>query len=57
MDYEITKEDFESYEDLREGGKVNMCNVRMISNMIGLERENIFYIMKNYSELKEKFKL
>jgi len=53
----ITKEDFWDYEAIRRSGRTNMLDVDtvvILSN--GLNKEKCFEIMKNYSELKEKFK-
>jgi uncharacterized protein with ATP-grasp and redox domains len=52
---EITKEEFESYLDVQESGVTNMFAVNIVSNLTGLSREKIFYIMDNYGELKKKF--
>ena len=53
---EITKEEFEVYNKLREEGIFNMFNVRAICEVTGLEREQVFFIMENYSKLKEGLK-
>lgn len=53
----ITKEDFEDYEKIRQAGLTNMFNVSEVINLsYNLTKEKVFYIMKNYSKLKEKFK-
>tara|TARA_R110002012_G_scaffold194059_1_gene361908 strand:+ start:200 stop:370 length:171 start_codon:yes stop_codon:yes gene_type:complete len=52
---EITEEQFEAYEDVRESGVTNMFDVRTVSELSGLDREEIMTIMKGYSELKEKY--
>ena len=51
----ITKEEFEAYEKVRASGKTNMFNVSFVCSLSGLERGKVFTIMKNYSELKNKF--
>ena len=48
----ITKEDFEAYCEVQESGVTNMFNVNRVSQLSGLERDQIVFIMKNYSELK-----
>ena len=50
----ITQEQFESYVDVQESGITNMFDVRTVSAHSGLDRQEIMYIMKNYSELLEK---
>lgn len=52
---EITKEEFNSYNDLREEGLFNMFNVKAVCEYIDLEREQVFYIMKNFDSLSVKF--
>ncbi len=46
-----TKEQFESYETVRESGITNMFEVRTVSNFSGLDRPTILSIMKNYERL------
>ena len=50
----ITQEQFESYVDVQESGITNMFDVRTVSAHSGLDRQEIMYIMKNYSELLEQ---
>ena len=52
---EITKDDFELYEDVRKTGRINMFNVSKIVELTGLTKEQCFYIMKNYNKLSEEF--
>ena len=54
-DITITKEQFLAYEDVRVSGVTNMWAVNVVSELSGLEREEILYIMKHYSELKAKY--
>ena len=51
----ITKEQFESYVDIQKMGVTNMWNVRVVSDLTGLTREEIREIMKNYGNLKDKY--
>ena len=51
----ITKEQFQSYEEVRESGKTNMFNVKMVEMLSGLEREEIIEIMENYGDLQTKY--
>ena len=52
---EITQEQFEAYVDVQESGVTNMFDVRTVSDLSGLDKEQIMKIMKNYGELKEKY--
>jgi len=52
----ITKQEFESYEDVRESGVTNMFMVNTVEDLSGLSRDKIMIIMDNYSELSIKFK-
>ena len=51
----ITKEEFESYEDVRVSGVTNMFAINTVCDLSGLVKEKIMDIMDNYSEYKEKF--
>ena len=52
---EITQEQFEAYVEVQMSGVTNMFDVRTVSDLSGLEKEEIMTIMKSYSELKEKY--
>ena len=52
---EITKEQFEAYVDVQESGVTNMFDVRTVSDLSGLDKQEIMTIMKSYGELKEKY--
>lgn len=52
---EITKEQFEAYEGVRESGVTNMFALQTVKELSGLERDEIAEIMKRYGELKEKY--
>ena len=52
---EITQEQFEAYVDVQESGVTNMFDVRTVSQLSGLEKEQILTIMTNYGELKNKY--
>lgn len=49
---EITKEDFESYENCRESGLTNMFNLSNVEMITGLSKEKIKAIIEHYEELK-----
>jgi len=48
---EITKEQFQAYEDVGESGITNMFDSRVVSKYSGLNREQIVEIMKRYEDL------
>ena len=52
---EITKEQFEAYVDVQMSGVTNMFDVKTVSELSGLEKEEIMTIMKSYGELKDKY--
>ena len=54
---EITKEQFDAYEKVRESDETNMFAVSQVIRLSegALTQDIIMSIMKNYSELKEKF--
>ena len=52
---EITKEQFKAYVDVQMSGVTNMWNVKLVSELSGLEEEEIMKIMKNYGTLKDKY--
>ena len=51
----ITKEQFEAYVDVQMSGVTNMWNVKLVSELSGLEEDEIMTIMKSYGELKDKY--
>ena len=51
----ITQDEFESYEDVRESGVTNMFNVSVVSDYSGLSRDKIVTIMKAYTTLYDKY--
>tara|TARA_R100000742_G_C4202532_1_gene31203 strand:- start:191 stop:361 length:171 start_codon:yes stop_codon:yes gene_type:complete len=51
----ITQEDFEAYVDVQESGVTNMFDVNTVSDYSGLRRDQIIEIMKNYTELSDKY--
>jgi hypothetical protein len=52
---EISREQFEAYVDVQESGVTNMFDVRTVSDLSGLDKQEIMTIMKSYGELKEKY--
>jgi len=55
MTIEITQEDFQAYEDVRESGVTNMFNTSVVSNYSGLSKDKIVSIMQNYGALHERY--
>ena len=51
----ITQEQFEAYVDVQMSGVTNMFDVRTVSQLSGLEKEQILTIMTSYGELKNKY--
>ena len=53
---EVTKEQFQDYENVRVGGKTNMLDIRMVEALSdNLDRTTIITIIKTYSELMKKY--
>lgn len=51
----ITKEEFERYEQIRISGVTNMWAVNIVESLSGLPRDKVIAIMKQYHELMEKY--
>ena len=51
----ITQNQFEAYVDVQMSGVTNMMDVRTVSELSGLERQEIITIMRNYNELQDKY--
>ena len=47
--------DFIKYLDVRDSGVTNMFDLRNVTALTGLSKEQIMYIMKNFNELEEKY--
>ncbi len=52
---EITKEQFDAYEAVRQSGVTNMFDTRVVSELSDLDKETIRVIMTNYGKLRDKF--
>ena len=52
---EITQEQFQAYVDVQMSGVTNMFDVKTVSAISGLDRDQITDIMKNYSKYQEDF--
>ena len=55
MTIEITQDDFQSYENVRESGVTNMFNTSVVSDYSGLSKDKIVSIMQNYGALHERY--
>ena len=51
---DITKQDFEDYEAVRESGVVNMMDPR-VQSLAGIDRDTHLGILKHYEELCAKW--
>ena len=51
----ITQDEFDAYEEVRQSGVTNMFNVSVVSDYSGLSRDKIITIMSNYNTLAEKY--
>ncbi len=51
----ITKEKFLAYVKVQKSGVTNMFAVNLVSELSGLEKEEIFDIMKNYSKYAKAY--
>jgi hypothetical protein len=54
---EITKEQFKRYVGVQMSGVTNMFMLSNVMEISGLTKEQCLYIMKHYTELKEKHKV
>ena len=52
---EISKEEFERYRDVQRSGVTNMFDIKVVSELTGLNKKQILYIMEHYDELEEKY--
>jgi len=52
----ITKEQFEAFEQVRLSGKTNMFDYRMVAKLGKIRQKTVKKIITNYLRLKFKFK-
>ena len=50
---DVTREEFEAYEEVRQSGITNMFDVKTVEAHSGLDRETILAIMEHYSLYKK----
>jgi hypothetical protein len=55
MTEQVTQDEFDSYVEVQESGVTNMFNVSVVSDYSGLSKDKIMTIMKNYSDLNNKY--
>ena len=47
--------DFFNYLDCRDSGVTNMFDIKNVMRFTGLSKEQIIYIIENFSELEKKY--
>ena len=52
---EITEEQFESYVRVQKSGVTNMFDIRNVTALTGLNKEQCIAIMEQYGELDKKY--
>ncbi len=52
---QITQDEFDAYVEVQESGITNMFNVSVVSDYSGLSRDKIITIMKNYTDLNNRY--
>ena len=52
---DISKEDFEAYEEVRASGVTNMFDVRYVCELSGLSRDKVIAVMEGYEKLMELY--
>lgn len=52
---EITKKQFDKYEQVRRGGTTNMWDTETVTFLSGLDKMTILEIINNYDKLNEKY--
>ena len=55
MKFEVSATQFLQYEEVRESGVTNMFDANKVSELTGLNRTQILYIMENYGALAEAY--
>ena len=52
---EITKAQFEAYVRVQKSGVTNMFDIRNVTALTGLDKNQCIAIMEQYGELEEKY--
>lgn len=51
----IIREEFKAYLEVQQSGVTNMFDISIVSELTGLSKDKVLYIIKNYGRLKKKF--
>ena len=54
---DITQQQFKMYLNVQMSGVTNMFDIKTVSMLTGLDKNQILDIMQNYSSLKTKYNL
>lgn len=46
---------YELYEDVRKSGITNMFDLKVVSDLTGLDKEQIIFVMDHYTELRKRY--
>ena len=57
MKMDITQQQFKMYLNVQMSGVTNMFDIKTVSMLTGLDKNQILDIMQNYSSLKTKYNL
>ena len=52
---QITQDEFDAYVEVQESGITNMLNIAVVSDYSGLSRDKIVTIIKNYTDLNDRY--
>ncbi len=52
---DVTKDEFEAYEEVRKSGEFNMFDANNASAAAGLSRDRYMAVLKNYTECAKKW--
>lgn len=52
---EISKEEFERFEEVRKSDKANMLNVSKVCGLSDLSRKKVLFIIRNYNKFHEEY--
>jgi len=51
----ITEKQWNSYRDVQDSGVTNMLNFKLVSQLTGLSRFQLMFIIRNYESLMKKY--
>ena len=52
---EITKEEFQRYEEIKTSGVTNMLDIGLVSLLSSLDRDEVLEVVRHYDELSKKY--